>query len=86
MFDCDKCGACCTNLNKSPIYDSLHDGDGICRFLKGNLCTIYKDRPLICRVDDCYEFLFKNRMSYEEYIGLNRRYCQELKGTEDGRK
>ena len=28
---------------------------------------------------DCYEFLFKNRMSYEEYIGLNRRYCQELK-------
>ena len=29
--------------------------DGYCSHLKDNLCTIYEDRPLICRVDDIYD-------------------------------
>lgn len=79
MFKCDKCGICCRNLHKSPIYSDLHNGDGICRYLKGNLCSIYKDRPLLCRVDECYYAIFKGTMSYEEYIQLNYKYCNELK-------
>lgn len=79
MFKCDKCGECCRNLDKSPLYKHLHNGDGICRHLKGNLCSIYKNRPLICRVDECYEVMFKGVLSYEKYLNLNYKYCKELK-------
>ena len=50
-FACDKCGLCCQNLNRSPIYSSLHDGDGICRYYNSDthLCTIYDHRPIICK-------------------------------------
>lgn len=84
MFKCDKCGECCRNLNKSPIYDELHDGDGICRYLIENLCSIYEERPLLCRVDECYEILFKDKLSYDEYVQLNYKYCEDLKNH--GRK
>lgn len=32
-FECDKCGLCCMNLNKSSLYDDLNDGTGVCIFL-----------------------------------------------------
>ena len=73
MFKCDKCGQCCRNLHKSPIYD------GICRFLKGNICSIYESRPLVCRVDESYDAFFKEQMSYEEYIQRNYECCEKLK-------
>ena len=79
MFTCDRCGECCRNLNKSPLYDDLHDGDGICRYLEGNLCSIYEERPLLCRVDESYHIYFKDKLSYEEYVQLNYKYCNELK-------
>lgn len=79
MFECDKCGECCKNLHKSPLYDELHNGNGICRYLQGNLCSIYEDRPLLCRIEECYDVMLKNKLSYEEYIQLNHKYCNELK-------
>lgn len=79
MFECDKCGECCRNLHKSSIYKELHDGDGVCRHLKGNLCAIYDDRPLFCRIDECYELFFEDTFSYDEYVKLNYKYCEELK-------
>lgn len=79
MFQCDKCGECCRHLDQSALYRDLHDGDGVCRFLQGNLCSIYKHRPLLCRVDECYKALFKNKLTYEEYIQLNYHYCNIFK-------
>lgn len=79
MFKCDKCGLCCRNLHKSPIYEKLHNGDGICRFLNGNICSIYETRPLVCRVDEGYDAFFKEQMSYEEYIQRNYECCEILK-------
>lgn len=49
MFLCDKCGLCCRNLNLSEIYADLDRGDGTCKYLQGNLCSIYEKRPLKCR-------------------------------------
>lgn len=46
MFECDKCGECCRHLKDILIYAELDRGDGICRYLKGNLCSIYEERPL----------------------------------------
>ena len=79
MFECDKCGQCCRNLRNNPIYDELHNGDGICKFLNGNICSIYETRPLVCRVDESYIVFFQEQMSYEEYIQFNYDCCKILK-------
>lgn len=79
MFPCDKCGACCRNLHLSPLYAELDRGDGVCKYLSGNLCSIYESRPLLCRIDESYEKFFKEVMSIEEYYQLNQEACQLLK-------
>lgn len=79
MFQCSKCGECCRNLDKAAIYSELHNGDGICRYLVKNECSIYNDRPLLCRVDQSYEIFFKEIMTYDEYLQLNYKSCEILK-------
>lgn len=79
MFHCDKCGQCCRNLNRSDLYASLHNGDGICRYLRNDLCSIYEKRPLLCRVDESYEAIFAPYMTYETYLELNYQSCRQLK-------
>ena len=79
MFQCDKCVQCCMNMHKSLIYEELHSGYVICRFLNENICSIYETRPLVCRVDESYDVFFKERMSYEEYIQYNYECCEILK-------
>jgi hypothetical protein len=79
MFECDACGHCCRNLDKSSIYSELDRGDGTCKYLVGDLCSIYENRPLICRVDESYEKFFKDIMSLEEYYKLNCEACIRLK-------
>lgn len=82
MFDCDCCGCCCRNVSKSDLYADLDRGDGICKYLEGNLCSIYEERPLLCRVDECYELFFKDSISLEEYYKLNIDICKKLKNME----
>ncbi|WP_313530756.1 YkgJ family cysteine cluster protein [Anaerotignum sp.] len=79
-FDCNKCGLCCRNLDKSDIYISLHNGDGICRHLDQmtNLCTIYDNRPALCNIDISYALYFSNMMSKKEFYLLNRKGCELL--------
>ena len=79
MFKCDKCGECCRNLDKSPLYNELHNGNGICLYLENHICTIYEDRPLLCRVDECYDIFFKDIISNQEYLELNYKYCTQFK-------
>ena len=79
MFKCSKCAKCCKNLNKSLIYSKLDRGDGVCKYLSKNLCGIYSDRPLLCRVDESYYIFFKNLMTINEYYKINHKVCNELK-------
>lgn len=83
MFKCDCCGCCCRNLNKSELYAELDRGDGVCKYLKGKLCSIYEKRPLLCRVDECYHKFFSEKMSLEEYYELNENECKKLKKMEE---
>ena len=78
-FKCDMCGECCRNLKLSDIYRELDDGTGKCRYLDGNKCSIYEKRPLICRVDDAYDALFRDTMTKEKYYELNYEACDILK-------
>lgn len=78
MFRCSCCGECCRNLNNSLIYSKLDRGDGVCIYLNGNLCSIYEKRPLICRIDECYDAYFKKICTREEYYELNYKACKKL--------
>lgn len=78
MFECNCCGECCRNLDKSDIYNELNRGDGVCKYLDGNVCSIYEDRPLMCRVDECYDIFFKEHYTKEEYYKLNYEVCKKL--------
>ena len=74
MFRCNKCGECCRNLQGISIYADLDRGDGICKYLKGNLCSIYNERPLLCRIDDCYEHFSKRNTLVMSFINSTMKY------------
>ena len=77
MFECCKCGEGCKHLDMSPLYKQLDRGDGTCIYLKDDLCSIYENRPLICRIDECYEY-FKEEYTLEEYYAANQKMCIKL--------
>lgn len=79
MFPCTQCGACCRNLNLSPIYAALDRCDSVCKYLSGNLCSIYDGRPLLCRIDESYEMFFRGVMSQEDFYRANLEVCKQLK-------
>lgn len=88
MFECDKCGLCCTGLDKHENMKEFHGGDGVCFHLNTEtmLCDIYESRPLICRVDDFYDAYLKGKMSREEYYRLNYEACKKKKRDAETRK
>ena len=79
MFFCEKCGECCKHLDRSDLYKELDRGDGVCKYLKQNICSIYNKRPIICRVDESYYSFFKEQISLEDYYKLNYDACNKLK-------
>lgn len=78
-FLCTKCGLCCKNLDKVPQLDGYHEGDGICFHYDDNVgCTIYADRPDVCRVDDGYEKFFSAVISRQDYYSKNAQACNQM--------
>lgn len=82
MFECDKCGCCCRHLDKSELYKELDRGDGICRYLEGNICSFYETRPILCQIDLSYDLYFRQYLDREQYYRLNKAACQKLKKEE----
>ena len=60
MFPCTKCGACCRNVKGLGLPC---DDDGVCTNLiqDDNTCSMYEDRPLICRVRDYGKSINKDK-------------------------
>lgn len=61
----------------------LNRGDGICFHLDEatDLCKIYENRPLVCRVDAGYE-LFSRVMTIEEYYSANLMACDVVRESQ----
>jgi len=80
-FPCDACGQCCRNVNLSELTKYLDRGDGTCLNFNdtSKLCTIYEDRPQICRVKEYYEQNLSQIYEWEEFIELNTAICIQLK-------
>lgn len=80
MFPCQKCGTCCRNIDKVEQLKDYDRGDGVCKWLIDNLCSIYSSRPDICRIDYMYEKKYYKLYSKEEFYNLNLQGCKEIRG------
>ncbi|WP_390195499.1 YkgJ family cysteine cluster protein [Brenneria goodwinii] len=79
-FPCTRCGLCCQRVNLAQETYYLDRGDGTCRHYiaasKG--CSIYHERPDICRVDLQYRLNYARFYSWEEFVALNLAVCRQL--------
>ncbi|WP_021168228.1 hypothetical protein SOV_52320 [Sporomusa ovata DSM 2662] len=68
-------------VTRNDIYKYLNRGDGVCIYFNcaTKLCSIYKERPIICRVDDAYEQYFRNEFTLQEYYEENYKACEKFK-------
>jgi Fe-S-cluster containining protein len=77
-FPCIKCGLCCKTLKNIPILSEYDNGNGVCRYLANNLCSIYDSRPLVCNVEAMYSKYFAPDMTEREFIIANLEACQKI--------
>ena len=80
-FNCDCCGLCCQNVDKSFLQVDFDGGDGVCKNFDAEtkLCKIYKNRPIVCNVDAYYEKFLSKLMSREKFHEINYKVCEKLK-------
>ena len=77
-FPCVKCGLCCRLIKDIPALADYDKGNGVCRYLVGNLCAIYETRPAICNVKEMYNLWFKDALSWNDFIQENINACRTL--------
>lgn len=78
-FPCTRCGLCCQNIKHVPELNDFHNGDGHCLYFKADVgCTIYQERPLVCRVDEGYQQLFENKISKKNFYLKNAEVCNYM--------
>jgi len=84
-FLCSGCGACCRKvgvINKAKLpFPNLPDrGDGVCANLnEDNSCSVYENRPLICRVKDLGKHLKQDiDGDLKQWYILNTKSCHKL--------
>lgn len=79
-FPCNSCGKCCRRVNMSDETRFLDRGDGVCKNFdeQTNLCTIYTERPLVCRVEDYYKKHLSEKIEWDEFVRINVKICESL--------
>ena len=84
MFPCERCGACCRKIGEAPMTRHMAKDNGVCKYLNEvtNLCMIYPDRPITCRVDEFYEQCYKDKMSREEFYSIHKELCQKFQSQQ----
>ena len=78
---CSKCGLCCKLFQKVSLPDamaSLDAGTGQCKYLDGNLCSIYSQRPGFCNSQWMYEQYYKKQYTQDEYEQMLHQQCEYL--------
>lgn len=76
-FCCTKCGECCRHIDAVEGLRHLQK-DGVCKYLVGNICSIYDNRPDLCRRDKVFQ-MFKDEFSEEEFTRIIVAICNELR-------
>ena len=80
MFPCTSCGLCCQNISNIKDLKEYDLGNGTCKYLDSisNLCTIYENRPDICRVDKMFDLVYSSEFTQEEFYIENAKVCNNL--------
>lgn len=84
-FPCTQCGLCCQHVHLAAETQFLDRGDGTCRHYDATSkgCTIYAERPDICRVDRQYAVRYAQQYTWDEYVTLNQQVCVILQAKEE---
>ena len=84
IFPCQQCGLCCQHVNLSEETQFLDRGDGTCRHYEmvSKRCSIYAERPDICRVERQYKERYARQYGWDEYVSLNLQVCASLQEQE----
>lgn len=84
-FPCVQCGICCQRVNLAEETRFLDQGDGVCRHYDSvnKRCSIYHNRPDICRVDLQFEQHYIRLYTWDEFVELNLTVCRQLIAEEE---
>ena len=77
-FPCAKCGLCCRMIRSVPELAEYDNGNGVCRYLENNICSIYESRPQVCNVSEMYNARYASSMAEREFVEVNLRSCEEI--------
>ncbi|WP_304350228.1 YkgJ family cysteine cluster protein [Comamonas testosteroni] len=79
-FPCTQCGLCCQRVHLSDETRFLDRGDGTCKHYEAasKKCSIYEERPDICRVDRMYALHYHRQYVWKEFVALNQQICTNL--------
>jgi len=80
MFPCTGCGLCCQNISDIKELETFDLGNGVCKYFNilDNVCTIYEERPDICRVDKMFELKYQQFFTKKVFYQENARVCNLL--------
>lgn len=79
-FPCYQCGLCCKHVHLAAETRYLDRGDGTCKDydVLTKSCSIYAQRPDICRVDKQYTLRYAKQYKWDEFVALNLQVCANL--------
>ncbi|RXT02774.1 YkgJ family cysteine cluster protein [Ammoniphilus sp. CFH 90114] len=77
-FPCTSCGLCCQRISAVPELSGYDRGDGTCIHLVDHRCSIYEERPEICRIDHMFEKIYATQFSRPQFYLENLKVCKSL--------
>lgn len=76
-FPCTQCGACCSSIEGIDFL-AQYNQNGQCIKLVDHQCSIYEERPLLCRIDEAYDEIFSKHMTRQAFYEQNAKACNQL--------
>lgn len=82
-FPCTACGACCRSIHLieekyKDQFEVKEDGKTCVHLGNDNKCTIYNDRPEICKIKGNYMKMFLEIMPLEDYYKATAESCKQM--------
>jgi Fe-S-cluster containining protein len=78
-YPCSSCGLCCQHVGDIPQLQELSGKEGACIHLsESNECSIYNERPLLCRIDEAYNSGLFSEYTLKEFYKFNASVCNDL--------
>lgn len=59
--------------------EDFDSGDGTCKYLRKNLCTVFEQRPNICRTEYMFRKYYSKTMTYAEFETKSLDACMQIK-------